>query len=75
MWYGVLLTEGAERDLEAICDYVADFDSPASAGHVLDKLLETIETLMTFRNAAATPRNCWYWVSVTIARPSSSLTG
>lgn len=48
MRYEVLLTEGAERDLEAIYDYVADFDSPASTGHVLDKLFETIETLMTF---------------------------
>ena len=48
MRYEVLLTEGAERDLEAIYDYVAHFDSPASAGYVLDKLLETVETLITF---------------------------
>src|SRR6187455_1835725 len=56
MRYGVLLTEGAERDLEAIYDYVADFDSPASAGHVLDKLLETVETLMTFSERGSHPK-------------------
>jgi toxin ParE1/3/4 len=52
----VLFTEGAERDLEAIYDYVADFESPASAGHVLDKLLEIVETLMTFPERGSHPR-------------------
>ncbi len=56
MRYEVLLTEAAERDLEAIYDYVADFDSPASAGHVLDKLLETVETLMTFPESGSHPK-------------------
>ena len=56
MRYEVLLTEGAERDLEAIYDYVADFDSPASAGHVLDKLLETVETLMTSPERGSHPK-------------------
>ncbi len=41
----VLLTAGAERDLEDIHDYVAEFDSPAKADHVLDRLLEIATSL------------------------------
>lgn len=32
--YEVLLTEGAEQDLEALYDYIAEFDSVANANHV-----------------------------------------
>lgn len=39
------MTEGAEQDLEAIHDYIADFDSVANASHVLDQLLELAESL------------------------------
>ncbi len=38
MRYEVLLTSGAEQDLEELYDYIAAFDSPASADHVLDRL-------------------------------------
>jgi toxin ParE1/3/4 len=41
----VLLTEDAERDLEEMYDYVAEFDSIERAPYVLDRLLETIERL------------------------------
>jgi toxin ParE1/3/4 len=41
----VLLTAGAEQDLESIHDYIAAFDSPANAGHVLDRLMEVVESL------------------------------
>ena len=43
--FEVLLTEGAERDLEAIYDYIAEFDSLGSAGHVLGSLMEAVEGL------------------------------
>ena len=33
----VLLTEGAEQDLESIHDYIAQFDCIASADRVLDR--------------------------------------
>ncbi|MEO7560174.1 MAG: type II toxin-antitoxin system RelE/ParE family toxin [Nitrosospira sp.] len=56
MRYEVLLTEGAEHDLEAIHDYVAEFDSPASAGYVLDRLLKTVETLAAFPERGSHPR-------------------
>ena len=29
--YRVLLTDGAEQDLEAIYDHIAEFDAPSSA--------------------------------------------
>jgi hypothetical protein len=37
----VLLTLGAAQNLVAIYDYIAVFDSPKSAGYVLDRLLAT----------------------------------
>jgi len=38
MSYKVLLTHSAERDLEAIYDYIAENDTQANANYVLDKL-------------------------------------
>jgi len=52
----VLLTAGAERDLESIHDYIAEFDSIASANQVLDKLLKVAEGLATFPERGAYPR-------------------
>ncbi len=56
MRYKVMLTEGAERDLEEIYDYIAEFDSPASANHVLNKLLEVAASLATFPERGSHPR-------------------
>jgi len=56
MRYEVLLTEGAERDLEAIHDYIAEFDSHARAERVLDKLLAVAEGLATFPGRGGHPR-------------------
>jgi toxin ParE1/3/4 len=52
----VLLTEDAERDLEDIYEYIAEFDSPANANHVLDRLLEVIERLGTLPERGSQPR-------------------
>ena len=54
--YEVLLTAGAERDLESIRDYIAEFDSVASADYVLDRLLKVAETLATFPERGTYPR-------------------
>lgn len=54
--YRVLLTQGAEQDLEAIHDYIAEFDSPKSAGYVLDRLLATAEQLATMPERGGYPR-------------------
>jgi toxin ParE1/3/4 len=37
--FDVLLTEGAEQDLEAIHDHISEFDCVANANHVLDELM------------------------------------
>lgn len=56
MRYEVRLTAGAERDLESIYDYIAEFDSSASGNHVLDRLLKTAENLATLPERGAYPR-------------------
>lgn len=52
----VLLTEGAEKDLESIYDYIAEFDSTANANYVLDRLLEVAEGLATFPERGSYPK-------------------
>lgn len=54
--YEVLLTEGAEQDLESIYDYIAEFDCKANADHVLDRLLEVVESLSAFPERGAYPK-------------------
>ena len=56
MRYDILLTEGAERDLEELYDYIAEFDSPANADYVLDQLMEVVEGLATFPERGAYPK-------------------
>ncbi|KHK52826.1 plasmid stabilization protein [Ralstonia sp. A12] len=43
--FQVLLTQGAEQDLESIYDYIAEFDCIANANYVLDQLQEVVESL------------------------------
>lgn len=47
MLYEVSLTKDAERDLEEIYLYIAEHDSPASADHVLNRLVKATEALRT----------------------------
>lgn len=54
--YEVLLTQGAEQDMESIYDYIAEFDCKANADHVLDHLLEIVESLSTFPERGAYPK-------------------
>ena len=56
MRHDVLLTQGAERDLEELYDYIAEFDSPANADYVLDQLMEVVEDLATFPERGAYPK-------------------
>jgi toxin ParE1/3/4 len=46
--YEVMLTRGAEQDLEAIHDYISEFDSVANANYVLDQLMKVVEKLEQF---------------------------
>jgi len=54
--YEVLLTEGAQKDLESLYDYIAEYDSPANANHVLDQLLKVADSLGQFPERGAYPR-------------------
>ncbi|HEY4038958.1 MAG TPA: type II toxin-antitoxin system RelE/ParE family toxin [Burkholderiaceae bacterium] len=54
--YEVLLTAGAEQDVESIYDYIAEFDSPANAHHVLDRLIKAVDTLSTFPERGSHPK-------------------
>ena len=54
--FEVLLTEGAEQDLEAIHDYICEFDCVANANHVLDELMVVIESLSKFSERGSYPK-------------------
>lgn len=56
MRYQVLLTAGAERDLAGIYDYIAEFDSRASADYVLDQLIKVTKNLATYPERGTHPR-------------------
>lgn len=56
MQYKVLLTAGAERDLEEIYGYIAEYDSPGSADYVLDRVMEVAESLATFPERGSHPQ-------------------
>lgn len=42
MQFEVLLLEDAQRDLEELYEYIAEHDSPANAGYVLDRIDEAL---------------------------------
>ncbi len=54
--FEVLLTQGAEQDLEAIYDYIREFDGAASANHVLDALMDVVESLSRLPEHGSYPK-------------------
>ena len=56
MRYEVLLTEDAEQDLEDLYAYIAKFDSPKNADHVLERLLEIAENLASSPERGSQPK-------------------
>ena len=54
--YAVLLTQGAEQDLESIHDYIAEFDCIANANYVLDQLMEVVDGLAQFPERGSYPK-------------------
>ncbi|MFT3811840.1 MAG: type II toxin-antitoxin system RelE/ParE family toxin [Acidovorax sp.] len=54
--YTVLLTQGAEQDLESIYDYIAEYDSTASAEYVLDQLMQVVEGLARMPERGSYPK-------------------
>lgn len=56
MRYEVLITQGAEHDLEEIYDHITEFDSPEKAEYVLNRLLEVAERLATLPDRGPHPK-------------------
>ena len=54
--YQVLLTRGAEEDLESIYDYIAEFDCEANANYVLDQVMEIAESLAHMPERGSFPK-------------------
>lgn len=54
--FEVLLTEGAEQDLEAIHDYISEFDCVANANYVLDELMGVVESLSKLPERGSYPK-------------------
>ncbi len=54
--YVVLLTRGAEQDLESIHDYIAEVDSVANANRVLDRLMKVVDGLSRFPERGSYPK-------------------
>ena len=54
--FEVLLTEGAEQDLEAIHDYIAEFDCVANANYVLDLLMDAVDSLSRYPERGSYPK-------------------
>ena len=52
----VLLTQGAEQDVESIHDHISEFDSVANANRVLDRLMEVVEGLAQFPERGSYPK-------------------
>lgn len=54
--FDVLLSEGAEQDLESIHDYICEFDCAANADYVLDELMRIVESLSKFPQRGGYPK-------------------
>ena len=52
----VLLTQGAEQDLESIYNYIAEHDCAANAHRVLDQLMHTVDSLARFPERGSYPK-------------------
>ena len=54
--FEVLLTAGAERDLEALHDYLAGIDGGVGADRLLDNLAAVVDSLSRFPERGSVPR-------------------
>jgi len=54
--YEVLLTQGAEQDLESIYDYIVEFDGVVNADHVLEQLMKVVDDLACFPERGSYPK-------------------
>jgi toxin ParE1/3/4 len=54
--FEVLLTKGAEQELETIYDYICEFDCVANANYVLNALMEVVENLSRLPERGSHPK-------------------
>jgi toxin ParE1/3/4 len=54
--FKVLLTQGAEQDLEALFDYIAENDNVANAHRLLDQLMEVAQSLSNLPDRGSRPK-------------------
>ena len=54
--FEVFLTDGAVQDLEAIHDYISEFDCVANANYVLDELTDVVESLSRYPERGSYPK-------------------
>ena len=54
--FEVLLTAGAEQDLEALYNYISESDGAANASQVLDALMDVVENLSKFPERGSYPK-------------------
>lgn len=54
--FEVLLTRGAEQDLEAIHDYICESDCVTNGNHVLNALMAAVECLSKFPERGNIPK-------------------
>mgnify|MGYP001810134190 FL=1 len=56
--HAVLLTRGAENDLETLHRNLAEFDSPVSADRLLDRLMSLVQSLEQSPERGSPQRSC-----------------
>ena len=54
--FEVLLTKGAEQDLEVLHDYISEYHSVANANHLLDELMSVVESLSSVPQRGSYPK-------------------
>ena len=54
--FEVLLIAAAEQDLQAIHDYICEFDCVAKANDVLDELMDVVASLSAFPERGSYPK-------------------
>jgi toxin ParE1/3/4 len=54
--FEVLITKGAEQDLEVIHDYISEYDSLANANRLLDEFMSVVESLSSVPQRGSYPK-------------------
>ncbi|MBC7162346.1 MAG: type II toxin-antitoxin system RelE/ParE family toxin [Immundisolibacter sp.] len=54
--FEVLLTDGAQQDLQSIHDHICEYDCAANANRVLDELMDVVESLSKLPQRGSYPK-------------------